>query len=158
MTAPLVTFGAATAIQAAPSTAHDRNSSLYSRDSFINSSINQNQHDQQQSSSIACYNGFLTFELTTGFIYTPSSAETLSMLPGTLQLTECLNYCLKNTSCQAVNFEMGLCVLLSSSAQQNPASLLSSQFPVFTIYAEKLCLLSGNYHFTINLHYYNHYT
>lgn len=91
-----------------------------------------------------CPNGLLTFELSTGFIYKPASAETLAMVPSTLQLTDCLDSCLQNSSCLAINFEMGLCVLLSSSAQQNPNSLYSSQFPVFTIYAEKKCLLSSS--------------
>lgn len=108
-----------------------------------------NQHSQRASSVIgqdmglSCLNGLLTFELSTGFIYKPSSAETLAMMPSTLQLTDCLDNCLHNTSCLAINFEMGLCVLLSSSAKQNPTNLYSSQFPVFTIYAEKKCLLSG---------------
>ena len=91
-----------------------------------------------------CPNGLLTFELSTGFIYKPlAPSETLAMMPSTLQLTDCLEYCLHNATCSAINFEMGLCVLLSSSAQQNPTSLFSSQFPVFTIYAEKKCLLQG---------------
>lgn len=93
--------------------------------------------------SMSCPNGLLTFELSTGFIYKPTSAETLAMLPSTLQLTDCLEFCLHNSSCLAINFEMGLCVLLSSSAKQNPANLYSSQFPVYTFYAEKKCLLSG---------------
>lgn len=90
-----------------------------------------------------CSTGLLTFELTTGFIYKPTAAETLAMIPSTLQLPECLNTCLKNSSCLAINFEMGLCVLLSSSAKHNPANLQTSQFPVFTFYAEKKCLFSG---------------
>lgn len=98
--------------------------------------------DEQE--GISCPNGLLTFELSTGFIYKPTSgAETLSMMPSTLQLTDCLDYCLTNSSCLAINFEMGLCVLLASSAKQNQHNLYSSQFPVFTIYAEKKCLLSG---------------
>lgn len=98
---------------------------------------------QEQWTLSNCQNGLLTFELATGFIYKPSSAETLAMMPSTLQLTDCLSYCLHNSSCLAINFEMGLCVLLSSSAKQNPHNLYTSQFPVFTIYAEKKCLLSG---------------
>lgn len=89
----------------------------------------------------SCAGGLLTFELSTGFIYRPSAAETLAMMPSTLQLTDCLDYCLHNATCLAINFEMGLCVLLSSSAQQNPLNLFISQFPIFTIYAEKKCLL-----------------
>lgn len=104
-------------------------------------SLTRNQSDTAD--KLSCDNGLLTFELSTGFIYKPSSAETLAMMPSTLQLTDCLDYCLHNSSCLAINFEMGLCVLLSSSAKQNPVNLYSSQFPVFTIYAEKKCLLSG---------------
>lgn len=108
----------------------------------------KNQHSHQQLmeyhlSSSNCSSGLLTFELATGYIYKPSSVETLAMMPSTLQLTDCLSYCLQNGSCLAINFEMGLCVLLSSSAKKNPANLYSSQFPVFTIYAEKKCLLPG---------------
>lgn len=104
---------------------------------------NNNNNNINNSSAPICSNGLLTFELSTGFIYKPSSAETLAMMPSTLQLTDCLDYCLQNASCLAINFEMGLCVLLSSSAKQNPTNLYSSQFPVFTIYAEKKCLLAG---------------
>lgn len=97
----------------------------------------------RNNSSTTCSNGLLTFELSTGFIYTPTVHETLSMLPGTLQLTDCLDFCLRNSSCQAINFEMGLCGLLLSSVKQNPQNLHLSQYPVFVIYAEKICLLSG---------------
>lgn len=91
-----------------------------------------------------CPNGLLTFELSTGYIYRPSSPiETLTMMPSTLQLTDCLDYCLHNSSCLAINFEVGLCVLLTTSAKYNPQNLYSSQFPVFTIYAEKKCLHSS---------------
>lgn len=106
----------------------------------------QQNHQQlmdYQLTSSNCSSGLLTFELSTGYIYKPSSAETLAMMPSTLQLTDCLDYCLQNSSCLAINFEMGLCVLLSSSAKKNPTNLYSSQFPVFTIYAEKKCLLPG---------------
>lgn len=105
-------------------------------------------HSSQQvkaSESMVCSEGLLTFELSTGYIYKPASSETLAMMPSTLQLTDCLDYCLQNDTCLAINFEMGLCVLLSSSAKQNPSNLYSSQFPVFTIYAEKKCLLAGKY-------------
>lgn len=104
---------------------------------------NSSKPEIEKSQQMSCLSGLLTFELSTGFIYKPASAETLAMMPSTLQLTDCLGYCLHNSSCLAINFEMGLCVLLSSSAKQNPSNLYSSQFPVFTIYAEKKCLLSG---------------
>lgn len=38
------------------------------------------------------------------------------------------------------SFETGLCVLMSSSANVKPQALKESQFPVFTIYSQKVCL------------------
>lgn len=67
-------------------------------------------------------------------------ADSMIMQPGTLQLTDCLNLCRQNASCLAINFETGLCVLLQESADKNPQALQKSQFPVFTIYAHKICL------------------
>ncbi|GFQ71760.1 uncharacterized protein TNCT_730681 [Trichonephila clavata] len=84
--------------------------------------------------------GFITFELITGYVYT-SPSDTMELVPGTLRLTDCLALCNANATCQAINFETGLCVLFSSSAAQRPAALTPSQFPVFTIYAHKVCLL-----------------
>lgn len=121
---------------------HQTNQPRASNSSAINSNV-----PQAQANNNGCQNGLLTFELATGFIYKPLSEETLAMMPSTLQLTDCLDYCLRNTSCLAINFEMGLCVLLSTSARQNPNNLYSSQFPVFTIYAEKKCLLAGKFLF-----------
>ena len=90
-------------------------------------------------SSSECSSGTLTFELITGHVYT-SPADTVTMIPGVLHLSECLEHCHNNQSCKSLNFETGLCVLLSSSALQRPFALTPSQFPVFTIYAHKVCL------------------
>lgn len=90
-------------------------------------------------SSGDCSSGTLTFELITGHVYT-SPADTVTMLPGVLHLSECLEHCRSNQSCNSLNFETGLCVLLSSSALQRPFALTPSQFPVFTLYAHKVCL------------------
>ncbi|XP_076374702.1 ZP and PAN domain-containing protein neyo [Megalopta genalis] len=79
------------------------------------------------------------FELVTGYVYT-APTDMLYTKPGTLMLTACLELCQTNDSCQAVNYETGLCVLFSSNADTNPAALTQSQFPVFTIYAQKSCL------------------
>ncbi len=48
--------------------------------------------------------------------------------------------CLNLVSCLAINYETGLCVAFNSSASQHPDSLVVSEFPVFTMYAEKICL------------------
>ena len=90
---------------------------------------------------IWCPSGYKSFELTTGHVYSASQDETLSTAPA-LQLTECISKCASNDACRAVNFETGLCVLFSSSANERPAGLTPSQFPVFTIYAQKVCLSS----------------
>ncbi|XP_011302321.1 uncharacterized protein neo [Fopius arisanus] len=79
------------------------------------------------------------FELVTGYVYT-APTNMLESIPGTLMLTDCLETCQANDSCQAVNYETGLCVLFSSNADNNPGALTQSQFPVFTIYAQKSCL------------------
>lgn len=80
-----------------------------------------------------------TFELVTGYVFT-SSDDTIETIPGVLQLTDCLTKCNDNTTCRAVNYETGLCILLRSDATIKPEALQPSQFPVFTIYAEKSCL------------------
>jgi len=136
--------GSATAAQAASSSSSNPN--LNPNPSSPTATQVDGSQNESARSPLECTNGLLTFELLTGYIYKPSSAlETLSMMPSTLQLTDCLDYCLKNSSCLATNFEMGLCVLLASSARQNQNNLYTSQFPVFTIYAEKKCLLKGEY-------------
>ncbi|KAI1292484.1 hypothetical protein HDE_06924 [Halotydeus destructor] len=67
-------------------------------------------------------------------------ADTLATIPDSLQLTDCLEKCRLDQQCQSVNFETGLCVLFNSSASGSGAGLKPSQFPVFTIYAQKVCL------------------
>lgn len=83
--------------------------------------------------------GFVSFELITGYVLS-APADSMTMQPGTLQLVDCLNICRNNQSCLAINFETGLCVMLQESADKNPTALQKSQFPVFTIYAHKICL------------------
>ena len=102
-----------------------------------------------QKSDVCANGGVVTFELITGYVFTAPS-ETVTMLPGILHLTECLDWCLTNDTCRSVNFETGLCVLLSSSAIERPEALTPSQFPVFTIYAQKICL-RGEYRRNITL-------
>ncbi|XP_054162435.1 uncharacterized protein LOC128960388 [Oppia nitens] len=85
----------------------------------------------------------VTFELITGQVYN-SPTDILDSYAGVMHLTDCLQYCLLNDTCKSVNFETGLCVLVSSSANQRPEALTSSQFPVFIIYAQKVCLKDKN--------------
>ena len=59
------------------------------------------------------------FELVTGKVFT-APEDMLDSRPGTLMLTDCIDLCRANTTCRAANFETGLCVLFSSSAQQFP--------------------------------------
>ena len=81
-------------------------------------------------------------ELVTGKVYT-APEDMLDSRPGTLMLTDCIDLCLSNSSCSAANFETGLCVLFSSSADDNKGELTKSQYPVFTIYVQKNCLPSA---------------
>jgi len=88
-----------------------------------------------------CPQDKLSFELVTGFVYS-APADMLDSQPGTLMLTDCIDMCRRNRSCQAVNYETGLCVLFSSNADQYPGALTTSQFPVFTLYVQKNCFRS----------------
>ncbi|KAK8722810.1 hypothetical protein OTU49_012054, partial [Cherax quadricarinatus] len=84
----------------------------------------------------------VSFELITGFVYS-SADDIIDSKIGTLLLGECIEFCRNNPRCQALNFETGLCVLFKTAAGENSASLAVSQFPVFTLYAQKVCLRSG---------------
>ena len=53
-----------------------------------------------------------------GFVYT-APADMLDSQPGTLILNDCIETCRQNSSCKSINFETGLCVLFSSSADDN---------------------------------------
>ena len=89
-------------------------------------------------------------------------ADMLDSQPGTLILNDCIETCRQNSSCKSINFETGLCVLFSSSADDNKSmplllflsgtiidvalylgQLTKSQYPVFTIYVQKNCLPSA---------------
>ncbi|XP_075148055.1 uncharacterized protein LOC142221994 [Haematobia irritans] len=86
-----------------------------------------------------CDPDMIGFEIITGYVLSAPS-KLLDTLPGTLMLTDCLEACQINESCSAVNYETGLCVLFKTTADKTPGSLSRSQFPVFTIYAQKSCL------------------
>ncbi|XP_044762472.1 uncharacterized protein LOC123319521 [Coccinella septempunctata] len=86
-----------------------------------------------------CDPEMIGFELITGNVFS-APANVLDSIPGTLMLTDCLETCQGNDSCQSVNYETGLCVLFNSNADILPGALTRSQFPVFTIYAQKSCL------------------
>ncbi|XP_064113013.1 uncharacterized protein LOC135219835 [Macrobrachium nipponense] len=87
-------------------------------------------------------NGEETFELITGFVYS-SADDIIDSQIGTLQLSDCIDLCQENPQCQALNFETGLCVLFRTAAGENSGGLAVSQFPVFTLYAQKVCLPPG---------------
>ncbi|EDW27965.1 GL27254 [Drosophila persimilis] len=85
-----------------------------------------------------CEPDMIGFELITGYVLSAPSRQ-LETLPGTLMLTDCLEACQANESCSSVNYETGLCVMFRSTADQLPGSLSRSQYPVFTVYAQKSC-------------------
>lgn len=66
-----------------------------------------------------CDPEMIGYELITGYVYT-APTDLLDSLPGTLMLTDCLEACSGNDSCQAVNYETGLCILFSSNADDFP--------------------------------------
>lgn len=66
-----------------------------------------------------CDPEMIGFELVTGYVFS-APTDLLDSLPGTLMLTDCLESCQANDTCQAVNYETGLCVLFSSNADTHP--------------------------------------
>lgn len=66
-----------------------------------------------------CDPELIGFELITGYVFS-APGNVLDSIPGTLMLTDCLEICQGNDSCQCVNYETGLCVLFSSNADQMP--------------------------------------
>ncbi|KAG7211635.1 hypothetical protein KM043_010889 [Ampulex compressa] len=122
---PVVQAASADSTQAAPSVAP--------------SGLSGPDYTGPSAGSDECDPEMVGFELVTGYVYT-APTDMLESIPGTLMLTDCLETCQANDSCQAVNYETGLCVLFSSNADSNPGALSQSQFPVFTIYAQKSCL------------------
>lgn len=63
-----------------------------------------------------------TFELVTGWMYS-APQSILETKAGVLQLPDCLSACKNNATCQALNFETGLCVLFKSQAGDNKGKL-----------------------------------
>ena len=57
-----------------------------------------------------------------GFVFT-SPDSILDTRPGVLKLDECIEACNLNSTCLSVNYETGLCVLFSSSADQTPGKI-----------------------------------
>lgn len=66
-----------------------------------------------------CDTEMIGFELITGYVFS-APGNVLDSIPGTLMLTDCLETCQGNDSCQSVNYETGLCVLFSSNADVLP--------------------------------------
>lgn len=73
----------------------------------------------QQQQQFSCPFRDEAFELVTGFVFT-SPDSILDTLPGVLKLDECIEACRGNSTCLSVNYETGLCVLFSTSAEQTP--------------------------------------
>ena len=83
-----------------------------------------------------CDPDMVGFELVTGYVYS-APKNLIESIPGSLMLTECLETCQANDSCQAVNYETGLCVLFSSNADSNPGESPSLSIFYFYIYIYK---------------------
>lgn len=67
----------------------------------------------------SCRQDDVTFELVTGFVYS-APKDVLDTRTGTLKLSDCIAACQEHANCQSLNFETGLCVLFSSSAETHP--------------------------------------
>ena len=59
-----------------------------------------------------------------GYVFTAPDSI-LNTYPGMFHLEDCVNKCAKDTKCLSVNYETGLCVLFSASADSNPGRVIS---------------------------------
>ena len=64
----------------------------------------------------------VAFELITGYVFT-SPDSIVDTRPGVLKLEDCILACRSNSTCLSVNYETGLCVLFSTSADMTPGTL-----------------------------------
>ena len=63
----------------------------------------------------------VAFELITGYVFT-SPDSIVDTRPGVLKLEDCIVACRSNATCLSVNYETGLCVLFSTSADLSPGT------------------------------------
>jgi hypothetical protein len=75
--------------------------------------------ESQSAETSDCSGQDTTFELRTGYVFT-APEEILDTRPDTLQLSDCIDNCRANSSCSALNFETGLCVLFRTNAFDTP--------------------------------------
>jgi hypothetical protein len=61
------------------------------------------------------------FEMMTGYVYS-APGEIMATSPGVLLLRDCVELCRRNSSCHAINFETGLCVLFAGSYSSHPGT------------------------------------
>ena len=87
--------------------------SQYRFDPKLYQSLNNQQRIARQVDE--CPDDQVSFEMVTGYVYT-APADMLDSQPGTLMLTDCIDTCRRNASCQSINYETGLCVLFASNA------------------------------------------
>ncbi|XP_058129267.1 uncharacterized protein LOC131289165 [Anopheles ziemanni] len=132
--APATASAAAATSSAATSAETESSANVSGSGSAENSSQMIDEYSDEE-----CDPDFIAFELVTGYVFSAPN-KLLDSMPGTLMLTDCLEACQNNDSCASVNYETGLCVLFSSNSDKLPGALTKSQFPVFTIYAQKSCL------------------
>jgi len=105
-----------------------------------------------QYSVVNCPAEDATFELVTGWMYS-APHDILETRAGTLQLAECVEACKLNLSCQAVNFETGLCVLFKSQVGEKSGKQQFFQTPLSLKYFLLLCMLmSFCYHLASNIY------
>ena len=75
---------------------------------------------------VVCPPRDVSFELITGYVFT-SPDTIVDTRPGVLKIEDCIDACRRNSTCLSVNYETGLCVLFSGSAEETPGKILFSK-------------------------------
>ena len=71
---------------------------------------------------VVCPPRDVSFELITGYVFT-SPDTIVDTRPGVLKIEDCIDACRRNSTCLSVNYETGLCVLFSGSAEETPGKI-----------------------------------
>ncbi|XP_046397609.1 uncharacterized protein LOC124164362 [Ischnura elegans] len=110
--------------------------------------------EMEEGGGFDCDPDMMGFELVTGSMFRGGGegeglgpggrglarGRQMAVLVEMLVLGECIEACAANSSCRSLNYETGLCVLFDTDADEHPDSLMQSDYPVFTVYAQKMCL------------------
>ena len=90
---------------------------------------------------VVCPPRDVSFELITGYVFT-SPDTIVDTRPGVLKIEDCIDACRRNSTCLSVNYETGLCVLFSGSAEETPGKTFIFKKKILFTIEQKFCKIN----------------